>query len=437
MFKLKYRVDDRPPFGELLLLGLQWFAIAVPVAIIVGKIVAGLHFSDPAGQLVYIQKIFFITGLSLLAQILWGHRLPLITGPATILLVGIVASQAAGMSAIYTAVALGGLALFLLNIAGLFNHLRKLFTAPVIATILMLIAFTLSPMILDLIVSSTPPELALPNLCFSLIFVLLLFWINRLASGFWSSTLLLWALIAGAAAYTLLFPGGFDPAWSAETGVVTSFFQNMNLRPVFDPGVIIAFLVCFLALSINDLGSIYSVAGLLKPDQLPQRLSRGLSLTGILNLVAGLLGVIGPVNFSLSPGVIASTRCGSRYTLIPAAVILLAISFVPPALALMGAIPPVVVGSILLYIMCSQIAAGLAMALDSREGFIFEKGLVMGLPLMLSIIVSFMPDAVTAAFPVILRPIFGNGFVVGVLAVLIMEHLVFRKKEPAHKEPRR
>ncbi|MGI6615725.1 MAG: uracil-xanthine permease family protein [Dethiobacteria bacterium] len=428
MLKLKYMVDDRPPLGELLLLGLQWFAIAVPVAIIVGKIVAGLHFSDPGDQLIYIQKIFFITGLSLLAQLLYGHQLPLITGPATILLVGIVASQSAGLNAIYTAVALGGLALFLLNIAGLFNYLRRLFTAPVVATILMLIAFTLSPMILELILASTTPELALPNFCFSLIFVLLLFWINRHTAGFWSSTLLLWALIGGTAAYLLLFPGGLELAWTAETGVVTLFFHHMNLRPAFDPGVIIAFMVCFVALSINDLGSIYSVAGLLKPDSLPRRLSRGLSLTGILNFVSGLLGVIGPVNFSLSPGVIASTRCGSRYPLIPAAAILLAISFIPPALAFMGAVPPVVVGSILLYIMCSQIAAGLAMALDSKEGFIFEKGLVMGLPLMLSIIVSFMPEGITAAFPVILRPIFGNGFVVGVLAVLIMEHLVFRKK---------
>ncbi|NMD42705.1 MAG: xanthine permease, partial [Firmicutes bacterium] len=107
--KLKYGLDEVPPFFELIMLGLQWFAIAVPVVLIVGKIVAGLHFSDPGAQIVYIQKIFFITGFSLLAQLLWGHRLPLVIGPATILLVGIVASRAAGLNAIYTAIAIGGL----------------------------------------------------------------------------------------------------------------------------------------------------------------------------------------------------------------------------------------------------------------------------------------------------------------------------------------
>ena len=424
--KLKYKLDETPPFLELLFLGLQWFAIAVPTVIIVGKIVAGLHFEDPGGQIIYLQKIFFITGISLLAQLLFGHRLPLISGPATILLVGILAGLQSGFGAIYTAIAIGGLVLFLLNAAGLFNYLKALFTAPVVATILILIAFTLTPMILDLIVSPAAPERALPNLCFALIFVLLLFGIHRRLRGFWGSTLLLWALIGGTAAYLLIFPGSLE--LTRAGGTVSGFFVNMNLKPVFDPGLIVSFLICFLALSINDLGSIYSVAGLLKPAQMPGRISRGLSITGLLNFISGLLGVIGPVNFSLSPGVIASTRCGSRFTLMPAGIILLLISFVPPAIAVMGAVPQAVIGSILLYIMCSQLAAGLTMALDTEEGFTFEKGLVMGLPLMLGIIISFLPDGVTGAFPVMIRPVLGNGFVVGVLAVLVMEHLIFRKK---------
>ena len=432
--KLKYGLDEIPPLTELILLGLQWFAIIVPVVIIVGKIVAGLHFSSLSDQIVYIQKIFFVTGISLLVQLLWGHRLPLVIGPATILLVGIAASHASGLSAIYTAIAIGGLVLFLLSAAGLFNYLKKLFTAPVVATILILIAFTLTPMILDLIISSTAPGLALPNLCFSLIFVLCIFWVSRRVGGFWNSTLIMWALVIGTIVYVLLFPSSFVVIKEAGTGINAGFFQNMNFRLSFEPGVIISFLVCFLALSINDLGSIYSVGGLLNPEQMSKRVTRGLSLTGMLNFLSGLLGVIGPVNFSLSPGVIVSTRCASRFTLIPAGIILLGISFLPPVIAFMGAIPQVVVGSILLYIMCSQIAAGLIMALDSKEGFSFESGLVMGLPLMLSIIISFLPNSIVNIFPVILRPILGNGFVVGVLAVLIMEHLIFKEKPGSYQE---
>ncbi|MFY9141188.1 MAG: purine/pyrimidine permease, partial [Thermacetogeniaceae bacterium] len=97
--RFKYELDEIPPFIDLLFLGLQWFAVIVPTVIIVGNIVAGLHFSEPADRIIYIQKVFFITGVSLLIQLLWGHRLPLVMGPATILLVGITVSRGSSISA--------------------------------------------------------------------------------------------------------------------------------------------------------------------------------------------------------------------------------------------------------------------------------------------------------------------------------------------------
>jgi xanthine/uracil permease len=427
--KLKYGLDEVPPIVDLIFLGLQWFVITVPTLIIMGNVVAALHFGNPVDQTIYIQKVFFMTGVSFLIQLLWGHQLPLVMGPSSVLLVGITVSRSSSISDIYTAIAIGGLVLFIISAAGLFNKIKNLFTAPVVATILILVAFTLTPTILNLITSPSAPELALLNLLFALIFVLCIFAVNRYVTGFWKSTLIMWALIVGTVVYLLIFPESFAMAKVADTGIIAGFFSSMNFNWSFDPGVIIAFLICFLALSINDLGSIYSVGGMLKPDHMPKRVTRGLSWTGILNFFSGLLGVIGPVNYSMSPGVIASTGCASRFSLIPAGVILVGISFMPPVIALMGAIPQVVVGGILLYIMCSQLAAGLSMVIQSEEGFNFEKGLVIGLPLMLSIIISFLPNSVLSTFPAVLRPILGNGFVVGVLVVLIMEHLIFKKKD--------
>lgn len=178
-------------------------------------------------------------------QLLWGHRLPLVMGPSTILLVGITVSRSSSISAIYTAVAIGGLVLFIISAAGLFNKLKSLFTAPVVATILILVAFTLTPTISNLITSSSAPELALSNISFALIFVLCIFAVNRCVSGFWKSTLIMWALIAGIVVYLLLFPESFAVAQVADTGIIAGFFSNMNLNWSIDPGVIIAFLICF------------------------------------------------------------------------------------------------------------------------------------------------------------------------------------------------
>ncbi len=68
--QLKYNLEDRPPLGELILYGLQWFAIAVPTIIIIGKISAGLHFTETEYEIIYLQKLTFIMGAAILAQIL-------------------------------------------------------------------------------------------------------------------------------------------------------------------------------------------------------------------------------------------------------------------------------------------------------------------------------------------------------------------------------
>ncbi|WP_286879517.1 hypothetical protein [Methanoculleus sp. UBA413] len=80
-----YGIDDRPRPTSLLIFGLQWLAVSVPAILIIGKVVAGLY-GGPA--IPYLQKLFFLTALVLLMQIYLGHRLPLVLGPATVLLIG-------------------------------------------------------------------------------------------------------------------------------------------------------------------------------------------------------------------------------------------------------------------------------------------------------------------------------------------------------------
>jgi hypothetical protein len=76
--EFKYGLEDKPPLGESLLMGLQWCALAVPFMIILGKIAGGSHFTVPVDQTVYLQKIAFIMAVFLILEIIWGHGLPLI-----------------------------------------------------------------------------------------------------------------------------------------------------------------------------------------------------------------------------------------------------------------------------------------------------------------------------------------------------------------------
>jgi len=168
---------------------------------------------------------------------------------------------------------------------------------------------------------------------------------------------------------------------------------------------------------------------LLKPADAGRRINRGILITGLSNALSGFFGVIGPVNFSLSPGVIAATGCASRIAMMPTAILLLLLSFSPAAIGFISAVPSVVVGTILIYILSSQIAAGLMMAFESLQEFRYTDGLVIGLPLILATITAFLPAAFLSGLPSVLRPILGNGFVVGITAVLLMEHGIFRNEQ--------
>ena len=137
------------------------------------------------------------------------------------------------------------------------------------------------------------------------------------------------------------------------------------------------------------------------------------------------MGVIGPVNFSMSPGVIASSSCASRYALLPAGAGLIVCAFVPSLLAVLSSIPDTVIGVILLYLMGTQLAAAFHMLAADDNVKTFHDGLILGLPVMVSLLFCVVPMEV---IPTLLRPIIGNGFVMGVVVVLFLEHIVFRKR---------
>ncbi|EHQ87880.1 uracil-xanthine permease family protein [Desulfosporosinus youngiae] len=421
--KFKYALNEIPPLGHLLLFGVQWLAILAPIILIMGTAVTSLHPNGLGQQVVYIQRLFFVVAVALFSQVIWGHRLPIIIGPATVFLVGMAAGGKSNLEAVYTSIFLGGLLLTAISITGLFAHLKKLFTSTVVAVILILVALTLTPMILNLITTPTPQADSFANLCFSLVMVLSMFIAANNIRGLWKSTLIFWAILGGSLAYYLIFPQSSLPTYDLPT--VAAFWQGLHPSFVFDSGVFLSFLICFLALSVNDLGSIQSVDELIKPDNMERRITRGVTVTGLINVLSGFLGVIGSVNFSFSSGVIIASGAASRYTLIPTSIGLLALSFLPKTIAVLGSIPSVVIGSSMVYLMCSQIAGGLQVALS--QNYRFEKGLTIGLPMILGVLISYLPPAVLNTFPSILKPVLGNGFVVGVIVVLIMEHIVFRK----------
>lgn len=420
----KYSLNDRPRAVAMVMYALQWLLIAVPI-VLTSAFVARMQYDTLAEQTLYTQKLFAVMGLTMIVQSLWGHRLPLVAGPAAVLLVGVMAAMDASPAVIYTSMAVGGGVVALLAATGWIKKIQPLFTPRISIVMMALIAFTIVPVFLRLIFADANHYVL--SFAMAVVLSIAMAVANNCLRGMWKSVMVLLALIVGTAVYCAV--AGL-PSLEGATAVIEG---SIFLAPKFDVGVIVAFLICYVALLINELGSVQSVAAYVEADDVPKRSTRGVAMTGVMNVVAGLLGVLGPVDYTLSPGVIAATGCASRYPLVLTGVGLVICALFPQLVAVLAAIPSPVMGVVLLYLMAAQVAASFQMSGAATAAKDFNGALTIGLPIMLSLVISFMPAEVTAIIPSFLRPILGNGFVMGVIVVLLLEHVIFRPRRNSNR----
>ena len=413
----RFKLEDRPSVGATLLYGLQWLMICIPV-------VLTSTFVAPAGEMVFFtQKLFALCGLTIVVQVLLGHRLPLVAGPAAVLLMGVIAAATQGHAAstIFPSMVIGGAMVTLLAIVGAMKYIQKIFTPRIVAAIVLLIAFTLIKPIIGLIFADKAHAgLALVS---AIVGVAVMAWANKVLRGIWKSMVVIAAMILGALFYYAMT--GFPTEFVRDTKAPQLLLTEIHL----DAGVVIAFIFCYIALLINQVGSVQALGQFVGADGMAKRQKRGLLITGVMNMVAGATGVLGPVDYSLSPGVVASTSCASRYTILPAAVAMVVLAIFPEAVAVLLTIPKPIMGIVLLFLMATQVAAGLEVIHSTKAVLSFRDGLILGIPIMLTSALSFAPSEAMAAVPSILRPIVGNGFVMGIIVIILLEHVILRERK--------
>lgn len=207
--------------------------------------------------------------------------MPILIGPASVLLIGIVSSLSFSYSVIYTSVAIGGVFVLLLGVSGLLAKINFLFTPRIIVTILLLIGITLSPVILNLLFDNATGFENF-HLWFSISLVLLMLVMNKLFAGIWKTLVIMLGLIIGTIVY-MQFGKPIDVAASVTLSeILSSNKSSLFIFPLeWNFGVIIAFMFCYLALLINELGSLQSMGSVLEVDDMEKRTRRGVAVTGM------------------------------------------------------------------------------------------------------------------------------------------------------------
>lgn len=433
MVSYEYLCRIHNPIMRVALSSAQWALFFLTGGLVAPIVVAAaFHLSD-AETAQLIQRTFLIMGLSSLLQVSFGHRLPILEGPAGIwwgvfillsggatsegTLVPLLRQMEAGLLVV-------GLLLLLVSAFNVIHRIKSLFTPTVTGIYLLLLVFQFSSSIVKGMLgigyrgSDLHPAVAL----LALFTLVVTFWLGRSKLRGLSDYAVFIGIVLG---YVLFRLFGLIPSWTLSN---LSLFSLPKVfawgTPMADSGIILTSLIIALPLLINMIAAIVIMEQTLGTKTNPVYRSAGF-VTGITQLLSGLFSAVGCISNSHSAGFVASTGMRSKLPFVIGCLILMSAGFLPIFAAALATVPVPVAFAVILYSFAPMLATGLkqfgSVLLDEKKLTLISVSLMFGVGSM------FIPAVSLIHVPDVIKPILGNGLVVGVLLAIALEQIRERK----------
>lgn len=427
MNDLLYKLNDRPPAIKSLFYSLQWLLIVVPLITVTSNLMARFLGMDPVSATALFQRFLLVVGIVTSVQVLFGHRYPLLDGPSAALLLSVAVLARDGADVVSGGMLSGGIFLAVLGGFGLVKKVQALFTDRVIGVVLLLISTTLLPFLFPMIIGvNTEHPHGEPLILFiSVLLMLLIVILSHWTKGLVRNLSIFIGIVAGFAVMAVL--GRVDLTPAAQLSWIAVPEPFLGPMPRFTISATVSFMLAYIAVLINGLGSYFSVAEVVGAEDIGRRIEKGVALTGGGGIIAAVFGVVGTVSYSLSPGVILVTRVGSRWPVLGCGIFLVILAFFQKAGAILALVPDSVVGAALFVILAAQMGVGISVLVKDGRTLSVRDYIVVGLPLLLGTSASMLPMSFLNLFGPGARSLLGNGLIVGIVLVILLEHVVLRK----------
>ncbi|MFV2082491.1 MAG: uracil-xanthine permease family protein, partial [bacterium] len=428
MNDLLYKLNDNPPAIKNFFYSLQWLLIVIPLITVTSNLMARFLGMDPVNATGLFQRFLLVVGLVTSVQVLFGHRYPILDGPSVALLLSVAVLARDGADVVSGGMLTGGIFLAILGGFGLVGKVQALFTDRVIGVVLLLISTTLLPLLLPMILGVTTehaygePLILLISVLLMLLIVILSHW----AKGITRNLSIFIGIAVGFAVMAIL--GRIDLTPAAQLSWIAAPEPFLGPVPRFTVPATVSFILAYIAVLINGLGSYFSVAEVVGQEDIERRIERGVALTGGGGIIAAVFGVVGTVSYSISPGVILVTRVGSRWPVLGCGIFLVILAFFQKAGAVLALVPDSVTGAVLFVTLAAQLGVGISVLVRDGRAFSVRDYIVVGLPLLLGTAASMLPMSFLNLFGQGARSLLGNGLIVGIILVILLEHVVLRER---------
>lgn len=432
---MNYGLFDKPPVGTTFLSALQWMIVAVSSSVAVPLMIGDVYGlrPDEIGNL--MQQTMFFIGLASLLQVWIGHRYPMLEGPAGlwwgifIILAQIGTSvglqpREIGQS-FQVGLCMAGLLFLVFGMLGWIGKLQRWFTPLVSGTYMILLAVSLCSNILAGMLGigfqhskEVQPGVAVVSI--GIVGLVILFMRTKRFSSF----AVLFGMVGGWILYAVM--GWTEPVRPAEQLIQwpSLFFWG---APKWDWGVILTSMLTGFVLLTNLVTSLVVMGK--ATDTVPSegQYNRGGVFTGVSHILSGLGGVVGMIPLSLAAAVIQTTRMASRLPFMLAMIGIMIIGMLPAVSHFLAALPTPVAYAAMFISYTQLLGFGLkdyvTLKMNERTITVGGSSLLVGIGVM------FVPAAAWQHMPPIASFLFGNGLLLGVIVCLVLEHVVFRKRE--------
>ncbi|MDQ0225619.1 uracil/xanthine transporter [Metabacillus niabensis] len=407
---------------------IQWLffifanVVVVPISI-------GAAFDIPAYEVATIQRSSFIfTGIACILQGVWGHRYPIMEGPSGVIW-GLVlnlcfSASSLGMSleeiggGIATGMILAGIFTMILAIFNLFPLINKILTPTVMSVYLFLLTFQLVfTFFTGMLKINDNGKLDLPISLFSIVIVIFVCLLNILGKKAISNFSILIGMIVGWIGYDLLFPENIAMASKASSLTLFPFGQP-NLQVSI---ILITFLGCLVNLS-NTRTTVEATSKILNETASSHQYKSSYLLTGLYAALAPVFGLISYSPYASSIGFLESTKMVNKRPFLVGGGLMVLLGIIP-ALGSLLATLPITVGNAVLFVAYLQL---FGTSIKSLNGYQFSSKTIyrLAIPILVGVSIMTLDSEVFTSLPIYLQPLFGNGFIVGVLLSVFIEKLI-------------
>ena len=364
----RYGIDEMPPIGEALLLGIQHVLVMMASNVTIPIILATAIGATTGETTFLVQVALLVAGLTTLIQTFGigpvGARLPIVQGTSFgFLVISVPLAQDYGIAAVFGGALFAALIQILLGFS--LRWLKVLFPPIVSGIVVLVIGIGLLPTGMKLFGGGEGAEDfgSATNLGLATLVLVILLVTYRYGKGILSAAAVLVSLVIG---YIVAIPAGKVDFTEVRDADWIAVPMPLEFGLDFPAAALIAMGAMAIATSVETIGDLSAItksgAGRRVKDR---ELTGGVLADGVATAFASFFSALPNTTFGQNVGLVAFTGVMSRHVVSIGAGVLILLGLVPKLAAVIAVMPSAVLGGAAVVMFGMLLGAGIKLLADS------------------------------------------------------------------------